>query len=49
MLRDYDATELSADVGEELAASQEESGWIWCTNRAGRTGWVPLDNVEEPQ
>jgi hypothetical protein len=46
MLRDYDATELSVGVGEDLIAGNEESGWIWCANRAGQSGWVPLQNVE---
>jgi uncharacterized protein YgiM (DUF1202 family) len=45
MLRDYEATELSVSVGEVLATGEEESGWIWCTNQAGQSGWVPVDNV----
>lgn len=45
--RDYDATELSASAGEELVVGYEESGWIWCTNRLGQSGWIPLDNVVE--
>jgi hypothetical protein len=44
--RDYDATELSAQVGEELVVGYAESGWLWCTNRAGQSGWIPADNVE---
>jgi uncharacterized protein YgiM (DUF1202 family) len=44
--RDYDATELSAKTGEELTVSHEESGWLWCTNRQGRSGWIPVENVE---
>ncbi len=46
-LRDYEATELSVGVGEELTMGQEESGWIWCTNQEGRSGWVPADCVQE--
>jgi uncharacterized protein YgiM (DUF1202 family) len=46
MLCDYEATELSVRVGEELLVSgEEESGWVWCTNQAGQSGWVPGDNV----
>jgi hypothetical protein len=45
MLRDYEATERSVSVGEVLAIGEEESGWIWCTNQAGQSGWVPVDNV----
>ena len=45
-LCDYQAAELSVSVGEELIIDSEESGWIWCTNRQGRSGWVPAANVE---
>jgi uncharacterized protein YgiM (DUF1202 family) len=46
MIRDYEATELSVNVGEVLAITgEEESEWVWCTNQAGQSGWVPLDNV----
>jgi uncharacterized protein YgiM (DUF1202 family) len=44
---DYEATELSVTVGEELVMGEEESDWIWCTNREGKSGWVPADNVEK--
>ena len=43
MLCDYDATELSVRAGEELLAGVEESGWVWCTNREGLSGWVPAE------
>jgi hypothetical protein len=46
MRRDYDATELSVEVGEKLTMGEEESGWAWCTNREGRRGWVPLEHLE---
>ena len=42
----YDATELSVATGEELVAHQEAVGWFWCTNHAGKSGWVPLDNIK---
>ncbi len=44
--RDYTAAELSAEVGEELVLHYEESGWFWCTNRQGQSGWMPAENVE---
>ncbi len=44
--RDYDATELTAAVGEQLTVNLEESGWLWCTNARGQNGWIPADNVE---
>ncbi len=48
LLRAYDATELAIDVGEELAVRDEEGGWLWCVNRAGERGWVPMENVVIP-
>jgi len=44
---DYEATELSVSVGEELVMGKGESGWIWCTNQKGQSGWVPADDVEK--
>lgn len=43
--RDYEATELTASVGEELMVHYEESGWLWASNRHGQSGWLPLDHV----
>ena len=48
-LYNYEAIELSVSVGEELIMGKEESGWIWCTNQEGQSGWVPADNVEKLQ
>ncbi len=41
----YSAGELTVVVGEELVAHQEESGWLWCTNQQGKSGWVPLNHL----
>ena len=43
VLRDYDATELTVRPGEDLLAGEQVSGWTWCTNQAGGSGWVPAD------
>jgi hypothetical protein len=43
--RDYSAAELSVTAGEEVTASTEESGWLWCTNARGQSGWVPIANL----
>ena len=48
LLREYDATELSVDVGEELTIFDEEGGWFWCANHDGQRGWVPAENVVVP-
>ncbi|MHA2010302.1 MAG: SH3 domain-containing protein [Promethearchaeota archaeon] len=45
-LQDYDATELSVSIDDELIIEYQESGWIWVTNKEGNKGWVPLQNVE---
>ncbi len=45
-LYDYDATELSVSAGQMLSLGQEESGWVWCTNQEGQSGWVPLECLE---
>jgi hypothetical protein len=46
MNQDYDATELTVAVGEELKAILTESGWLLATSASGQTGWVPLECVE---
>ncbi|MFX1499836.1 MAG: SH3 domain-containing protein [Promethearchaeota archaeon] len=44
--QDYNATELSVNVGEELFIEQEEAGWYWVTNQQGKSGWVQIKNVQ---
>lgn len=44
---DYMAVELTVSVGEELVGEREESGWLWCTNQQGKSGWVPADHLTE--
>ncbi len=46
MKRDYDATELSVEVGEVLTVEFEESHWAWATKESGESGWVPLENLD---
>jgi hypothetical protein len=41
----YTATELTVAAGDELVAHQEESGWVWCSNQQGISGWVPLASL----
>lgn len=42
IVRDYDATELSVEIGETLEVIEEESGWFRCRTGAGNTGWCPV-------
>ena len=44
-LRDYDAAELSVEVGDELVVLEELGGWLWCRRPTGELGWVPADHV----
>ena len=44
---DYDATELTANIGEELIIEKEESGWFWCINQKKQRGWIPIECVEK--
>lgn len=46
VLRDYDATELSAAAGERLHVYYEESGWCWSRNKAGAKGWLPSKHLK---
>ncbi len=43
--RDYNSTELSVKVGEELIIEKEEAEWFWVINQQGKSGWVPIKNV----
>ena len=44
---DYAATELTVAVGDELVVEREESGWLWCTDQRGKSGWIPAAHVTE--
>lgn len=41
---------IQAEAGEEVRvdASRETDipGWVWCTNQAGKGGWVPIAYLE---
>jgi mannitol-1-/sugar-/sorbitol-6-/2-deoxyglucose-6-phosphatase len=44
----YDTTELDADPGDVLQVVETDlsSGWLWCENSSGITGWIPSRCVE---
>ena len=48
MMSDYSSFELTVEVGEMLTFIKEESGWIWCMNQKGQSGWVPSHKVRRP-
>lgn len=43
---DYDATELSVTAGEALVSERELNQWVWCRNKKGLYGWVPVEKVK---
>ena len=46
MLQDYEATELTVFIGDELVIEKEESGWVWVSNVEGKKGWIPLKIIK---
>lgn len=46
LLRDYDATELSVEIGVILLILDTEAGWYWCKTDSGKSGWVPAENLK---
>jgi hypothetical protein len=42
---DYSAQELSMQMGEALLVAQFESGWFWCSDQHGQSGWVPAEHM----
>ncbi|MFX0040350.1 MAG: SH3 domain-containing protein [Promethearchaeota archaeon] len=45
--RDYNAVELNAQIGEEYLIKEEEAEWYWVVNQEGKSGWVPIKNVQK--
>ena len=45
-IKDYDATELTAAVGERVKIYYEEFGWCWSQNSVGVKGWIPKKNLD---
>ena len=44
--RDYDAAELTIEVGVEIECVETEAGWLLVRTAEGREGWVPSDCVK---
>ena len=45
MLRDYTARELAVRAGTEVRLGEVVHGWVWATDAAGGSGWIPLTCV----
>jgi uncharacterized protein YgiM (DUF1202 family) len=46
-IREYDTTTLDPSKGHVLMVLEEdnESGWLWCRDESGKTGWFPIDSI----
>lgn len=44
--RDYDSTEISAEIGEKIVALEVWAGWVWCRTEKGSFGWLPLECLD---
>jgi hypothetical protein len=44
--RDYDALELTVQVGDPVRLEYAESGFAWVTASDGRRGWVPESHLQ---
>jgi len=44
--QDYNAVELNVKIGEEYIIKEEEAEWYWVINKEGKSGWVPIKNVQ---
>ncbi|TQM90065.1 SH3 domain-containing protein [Roseinatronobacter monicus] len=42
---DYNAAELTCQVGEIVTGEKETHGWVFCRSADGSAGWVPLKNL----
>ncbi len=44
--RDYDAAELTIEVGVGVECIETEAGWLLVRTADGREGWIPEDCVK---
>jgi len=42
---DYDATEMTTQLGETLTVHRELAAWYWVSDESGKQGWVPKHTV----
>jgi uncharacterized protein YgiM (DUF1202 family) len=44
-LRDYNARELTAHIGQSIIILDEQSGWALVKTNSQETGWIPIRNL----
>ena len=42
---DYNAFELTVEMGQVLELARELNEWGWCRTTTGAAGWVPMENL----
>ena len=45
LIRDYNPTELVAEVGDILEVHETVYAWLMATNESGISGWIPAESV----
>ncbi|MBL8057204.1 MAG: SH3 domain-containing protein, partial [Anaerolineales bacterium] len=45
--REYTARELGVRAGAVVTVLETESGWCWCADSLGHSGWVPASQLGE--
>ncbi len=48
MRGDFDTTELTVAIGDDVVPLKGKLGWSLCQNATGKTGWVPKDCLATP-
>jgi len=46
IIKDYNATEITAVKGQIFQVEKEESEWVWVSSENGEFGWIPQKNIE---
>ena len=46
-LRNYDACEMTVKIGDRVCVGERAGGWVWASNAAGESGWIPEECIGE--
>jgi len=49
LMRDYNPTELFAEVGDVLVVNEIVNAWLLVTDTSGTTGWITAESVVSKQ
>jgi len=45
LIRDYNPTELVAEIGDIFEVQEIVYAWLMATNESGTSGWIPAESV----